>query len=58
MNFNRTQKAVFSNSCILIAAFNRKQFDKLPPMHRAYFDWLVGTKLKKNIRAGAFGITS
>lgn len=58
MNFNKTQKTVFSNSCILIAAFNRKQFGKLPPMHRAYFDWLVGTKLKKNIRAGAFGLAS
>jgi hypothetical protein len=58
MNFTRTQKAVFSNSCILIAAFNRKQFNNLPPMHRSYFDWLVGAKLKKTIRAGAFGITS
>ena len=58
MNFNKIQKAVFSNGCILIAAFNCKQFNKLPPMNRAYFDWLVGTKLKKNIRSGDFGIAS
>ena len=58
MNFNKTQKAVFSNSCILIAAINRKKFNNLPPMHRSYFDWLVGTKLRKNIRAGAFGLDS
>lgn len=56
MKFNKIQKAVFSNVCILIAAFNRKQFDKLPPMHRAYFDWLIGTKFKKDIRAGTFGL--
>jgi hypothetical protein len=54
--FNNIQKTVFSNGCILIAAFNRKQFNKLPPMYRAYFDWLVGSKLKKNIRSVAFGL--
>ena len=54
--FSKIQKAVFLNVCVLIAAFNRTQFNKLPPMHRAYFDWLVGTRLKKDIRAGAFGL--
>jgi hypothetical protein len=58
IKFNKIQKAVFSNSCILLAAFNRKKFNNLPPMHRSYFDWLVGAKLRKNIRAGAFGLAS
>ena len=55
-SFGKIQKKVFLNVAILMAAFNRNQFNKLPPMHRAYFDWLVGATLRKAIRAGSFGL--
>lgn len=54
--FGKTQKAVFANACILLAAFNRRRFDKMTPMHRAFFDWLVGPKTSKTIRSGEFGL--
>ena len=55
-SFSKIQKTVFVNVLILLAAFNRKQFDNLPPMSRAYFDWLVGAELRKAIRANSFGL--
>ena len=54
--FSKIQKTVFSNVCILLAAYSCTQFNKLPPMYRAYFDWLVGTKTKKYIRSSSFGL--
>jgi hypothetical protein len=50
------QRAVFSNTCLLMGALQRNRFDKLPPMYRAYFDWLMGKVLAKKIRSAAFGI--
>lgn len=54
--FNDIQKEVFKNSCLLLAAVRSRDFDQLPPMHRAYFDWLVGPQLERKIRSGPFGI--
>jgi hypothetical protein len=50
------QRPVLAQACILLAACNRKRFDRLPPMHRAHFDWLIGTTLEKRLRSGHFGL--
>jgi hypothetical protein len=55
--FKKLQQSVFSNSCILLAAYRRKQFNRLNATARAHFDWLVGTKTRKEIRSGPFGLT-
>ncbi len=47
---------VGAQSCIVLAALFRNKFDKLPPVHRAWFDWLVGSNIAKSIRSGRFGI--
>lgn len=52
----KTQRACCSNACIVLAAYFRQRFDKLPPVHRAWFDWLVGSTLAKKIRAAHFGL--
>lgn len=55
--FRKLQHRVFSQSCIVMGAYTRKQFDRLPSMHRGHFDWLVGLPLAKQIRSGPFGLT-
>lgn len=54
--FHRVQRKVFSDGCILIAALRRKNFDRLQASERAHFDWLIGSRRKKLIRAGSFGL--
>ena len=55
--FVRTQRCVFSQASILLAAFNRKKFDLFQPIYRAHFDWLVGSTTRKKIRKGPFGLS-
>jgi hypothetical protein len=47
---------VCSSACMVLSARFRKQFDRLPPVGRAWFDWLVGSQLAKKLRAGDFGL--
>lgn len=54
--FARTFRSVASGGAIILAAFFRKQFDSLPPAHREWFDWLIGSDRKKKIRSGPFGL--
>jgi hypothetical protein len=54
--FAITLNDVAANSCIMLSAFFKSRFDKLPPVHRAWFDWLVGSSRAKLIRAANFGI--
>lgn len=49
-------RSVVSPGCILTAAFAKARFDQLPPAHRAFFDWLVGSDRSKTIRRGSFGL--
>jgi hypothetical protein len=56
--FGGAQRRVFSNCCILLAAYCRPQFDRLNAAGRAHFDWLVGAKVRKRIRQGPFGLPS
>ena len=54
-SFATTKRRICSSSCIMLAALLRPRFDRLPPMHRAWFDWLVGEK-RKTVRRGPFGL--
>jgi hypothetical protein len=54
--FFELQRSVFGSACLLIAALHTGRFDKLPAMHRAHFDWLMGNPLAKTIRSGPFGL--
>jgi hypothetical protein len=55
-DFGRIQRRVFSNSCILLAAYKRSRFDRLNAAARAHLDWLVGPKVRRQLRSGAFGL--
>lgn len=55
-SLNNTQRSVFGNACILLAARHMPQFNRLGAMHRAHFDWLIGSKTAKEIRSGPFGL--
>jgi hypothetical protein len=54
--FARLQRRVFSNCCLLLAAYRRRQFDRFGASARAHFDWLVGAKLRRELRRGPFGL--
>jgi hypothetical protein len=56
--FGNLQRRVFSSCCILLSAYRRPQFDRLNAAARAHFDWLVGAKIRKRVRQGAFGLSS
>ena len=56
--FGGVQRRVFSNCCVLLAAYCRPQFDRLNAAARAHFDWLVGSKVRKQVRQGPFGLRS
>jgi len=53
--FVRLQRSVFSSSCIVLAAYKRQKFERLPAAARANFDWLVGPVFRRKIRSGPFG---
>jgi len=54
-SFGTTKRRICSSSCIMLGALLRPRFDRLPPMHRAWFDWLVGEK-RRTVRQGPFGL--
>jgi hypothetical protein len=54
--FNRLQHSVFANCCLLVAAYRRREFDRLTATARAHFDWLVGSSLRREVRQGPFGL--
>jgi hypothetical protein len=54
--FGAVQRRVFSNCSILLSAYCRPQFDRLNAASRAHFDWLVGAKVRKEVRQGPFGL--
>jgi len=49
-------KRIFGHSVILLAAFDKRKFDRLPAGARAYFDWLIEPSFQKQIRSGPFGV--
>ncbi len=54
--FKRLQQPVLANCCVLLAAYRRPQFDRFTATARAHFDWLVGSKLRRAVRQGPFGL--
>ena len=55
-DFMKTQRIVFSASCLVLCAYDRHHFDRLPAVHRAWFDWLIGSTKAKALRSGRFGL--
>ena len=56
LGFSKIQRLVFANCTLLLAAYRRSAFDQLNAVSRAYFDWLVGHKLRRDVRRGPFGL--
>lgn len=56
-DFAKIQRQTFSSCCLLLAAYRRLKFNSLGAMSRAYFDWLIGPKLRRDVRKGPFGLT-
>jgi len=54
--FSRCLRVVVGHGCMILAALNRTGFDRLPPMYRAHFDWLIGRQRSKKLREGGFGL--
>ena len=52
----KRHRSICANACVVLAAYFRQRFDKLPPVHRAWFDWLVGSNVTKKLRSGQFGL--
>jgi hypothetical protein len=57
-NFGKIQRSTFSGCCVLLAAYRKLQFNNLNAMARAHFDWLVGAKLRRDVRMGPFGLSA
>ena len=55
-SFSKIQRLSFANCCLLLAAYRRKKFDRMQAIARDHFDWLMGPKLRKDLRKGPFGI--
>jgi hypothetical protein len=55
-DIGKLQRAIFSNSCILFAAYRKARFGALNAAARTEFDWLVGAKLRRQLRSGPFGL--
>jgi hypothetical protein len=54
--FTTLAKGVFANSVVVLAAYNRPRFDRLLATQRAYFDWIVGPTVRKEVTSGPFGL--
>lgn len=54
--FRKVHRSICASTCIVLCASNKAQFDRLPPVHRAWFDWLIGTTRSKVLRSGPFGL--
>ena len=52
----RQIRAVCSGVVLVLAAVSPNRFNRLGPVPRAWFDWLVGTPTSRRLRAGPFGL--
>ena len=53
--FAKTQRSIFAAGCVVLCGFDTSAFDRFPPVHRAWFDWVIGRRRAKAVRAGSFG---
>jgi hypothetical protein len=56
--FAKTYRRVASAGALVVAAYFQRQFDNLPPVHRQWFDWLIGPARSKKLQSGPFGLAS
>ncbi len=56
-NFSKIQRSTFANCVLLLAAYQRSKFDRLNAVSRAHFDWLIGARLRREVRKGPFGLS-
>jgi hypothetical protein len=49
-------KRVLGHAIVVLAAFHKDGFDALPAGAKAHFDWLVGPRIKRQVRSGPFGL--
>ena len=54
----KVHRSVCSACCVMLAAYLKQRFNRLPPVHRAWFDWLIGSGRAKKTRSGRFGLDS
>ncbi len=54
--FSTIHKRVCAAVCMVLAAFSSARFDRLPPVYRAWFDWLIGREAAKRLRSQRFGL--
>lgn len=54
--FGKLQRTTFASCCVVLGAYRRSKFDKMTAVSRAYFDFLVGSTMRKEIRSGPFGL--
>ena len=54
--FRKIHREVCAFICIALAALTTSRFNAFPPVHRAWFDWLIGPRKAKEIRSGPFGL--
>lgn len=52
----KIHREVCASLCIVLSAFSTTRFNTLPPVHRAWFDWLIGPTRAKTVRSGPFGL--
>ena len=55
-SFNNLQGQVLGCSCIVLAAWNTKKFNRFTAVQRACFDKLIKPVLRRRIRQGPFGL--
>ncbi|HKN15752.1 MAG TPA: hypothetical protein VJX47_02335 [Candidatus Sulfotelmatobacter sp.] len=55
-SFANVQRATFASCSLLLAAYRKKKFDGMEAVQRDHFDWLMGPKLRKDVRKGPFGL--
>lgn len=53
--FQGVQQKVLSAGCLVVAAAKPASLAKMRPVERAWFDWLIGSALAKEIRASSVG---
>jgi hypothetical protein len=54
--FARILKRVLGSSLVVLMAFDKASFQKIPAGPRAYFDWLIGAQRSRAIRSKQFGL--
>lgn len=54
--FAKQYKKIAANVLMMLCAFAPGKFNNLPPVHRAWFNWLVGPPTSKAIRGSKFGL--